>query len=355
NKKFAELKLTIDLQKSTEPENIKKAMEIVKKNTGKQYMDDIRLEIISFENEEKILLEKRKGDFRENRAQITTIIGIEIAFFTLMGAITAFFIQNKLFLPIEMLLTATSKMEKGQKQTIEDILPNDEMGYLLSRFYKMSEKIFAKTKTLAYEATHDSLTGLKNRSSIYEEIAESIGNLAGTDIKMAVFFIDLNKFKQLNDTLGHDAGDAILKETANRLDKFIPLNSSIFRVGGDEFVLIIRNITQKSHVKSIVSKLLKVFIPPFILLENSIDISLSIGIAISPDDSTNTQEILKFADIAMYTTKRDKECASYRFFDKAMLKRKSVNHSVSIKLMTLMRIKKTLRKECLMVLSSEGL
>ncbi|MBL4659495.1 MAG: CHASE3 domain-containing protein, partial [Alcanivoracaceae bacterium] len=138
NKKFEELKFTIDLQKSAEPESIKKAMEIVKKNTGKQYMDDIRLEIISFENEEKILLETRKGDFRENRAQITTVIAIEIAFFILMGTITAFFIQNKLFSPIEMLLTATSKMEKGQKQTIEDILPNDEMGYLLSRFYKMS-------------------------------------------------------------------------------------------------------------------------------------------------------------------------------------------------------------------------
>ena len=321
-KKFDELKITIDLRKTGNPENIMAALDIVKNNSGKNYMDAIRIAITAFENNTRIQLEKRKGDFRQSRAQITTMIAIEIVFFIFMWLFTVFFIKDKLFLPIEMLLKNTLKMEKGEKQNIEDILPKDEMGYLLSSFYNMSEKIYNKTKKLTYESTHDTLTGLNNRVEIDRVISNSIVCLAGNNKKMAIYFIDLNKFKQLNDTFGHDAGDAVLEETANRLKEAVCSNDMVFRLGGDEFVIVTKNIDQISQAEILATNISAKFESPFIFHGDPIKISLSIGIAISPDDSTNSEEILKFSDVAMYSAKR-KEGTNYRFFDKAMLKRKS--------------------------------
>ncbi len=139
---------------------------------------------------------------------------------------------------------------------------------------------------------------------------------------MTILFIDLNGFKQLNDMLGHDAGDEILKETANRLKESVRSEDVVFRIGGDEFVVILKNITQASDARIVVTSILERFTTPFMFQGKPLEISLSIGIATSPDDSKNSEEILKFADIAMYSAKRDTS-TNYRFFDNTMLKRES--------------------------------
>ena len=318
-KKFEELKFTIELMQKG---NNMEAFKIVNKDSGKKFMDDIRIKLIAFNNEERILLEKRNGDYRESRAQITALVVIEILFFIFLGLVTAFFVKGNLFNPLKLLLLNTSKMERGERQEVSDLLPNDEMGYLLSRFYQMSEKVLEKTESLAYSAKHDELTGLKNRAGLHDEINDSIISLKNLDTKMAVIFIDLNKFKQLNDTLGHDAGDLVLKETAIRLEESVRSGDAVFRQGGDEFILVIKNIHDASHVETIVTKIINRFEPPVMFRGNSIDILLSIGIAISPDDTKNADEIIKFSDVAMYEAKRDKD-TKYKFFNKSMLKRES--------------------------------
>jgi len=239
-----------------------------------------------------------------------------------MGFITAFFLKGNLFNPLKMLLLNTAKMERGERQEVVDLLPNDEMGYLLSRFYKMSEKILEKTELLDFKSKHDELTGLRNRVGLQDEINDSIKSLKNHDTKMAVIFIDLNKFKQLNDSLGHDAGDLVLKETAIRLEESVRSEDAVFRQGGDEFIVVIKNITDASQVEKIVTKILNRFKPPVIFHGNSIDILLSIGISISPDDTINADEIIKFSDVAMYEAKRD-NIINYKFFDRGMLKRGS--------------------------------
>ena len=98
------------------------------------------------------------------------------------------------------------------------------MGYLLTSFFKMNEKVYKRTEKLDYKAHHDELTGLKNRVSVHDEIESEIKHLKKTKTKFAVFFLYLNKFKQLNDTLGHDAGDTMLIETANRLKDSVRSN-----------------------------------------------------------------------------------------------------------------------------------
>jgi len=318
-KKFKELEATILLSQQGQHQE---ALRLVQENLGKKYMDSIRAELLSFKNAELLLLEKRKGDFRESKAQVTTLIVIEIVFFIFMGFLTAFFVKWNLFNPLNLLMSCTEKMEKGEKQNIADLLPNDEMGYLLSRFYQMSEKVMEETELLTYSASHDELTGLKNRSGIYNEINESILSLGKKKSKLAVIFIDLNKFKQLNDTLGHDAGDFILKETAERLEDAVRSEDLVFRLGGDEFMLVIKNLHDVTQAENVVTKIISRFEAPALFNGHSIAISLSIGIAIAPDDSTNADEMMKLSDIAMYQAKRDKEVL-YKFFDKTMLKRES--------------------------------
>ncbi|ABM04776.1 diguanylate cyclase [Psychromonas ingrahamii 37] len=321
-KKFIELKLTIELYQSGNTEDKRKAIEIVEQNTGKKMMDEIRLQITLFTNHEHLLLERRKADFRESRAQLTTIVIIELILFVFLGIITMFFIRERLFSPLKLLLLNAEKMERGERQNIEDILPKDEMGYLLSRFYQVSEKIYTDTEILTYEATHDALTGLANRVGIDIAIRHSIAAIAGSDRKMAVLFIDLNKFKKLNDTLGHDAGDAVLKETANRLKEALRSDDKAFRLGGDEFVIALNDLSEISHIKIVVDNILDKFKSPFIFNNDPIEISLSIGIAIAPDNSTDSEAILKFSDIAMYMAKHNKN-HNYSFSDKTMLKREN--------------------------------
>ncbi|MEH6347289.1 MAG: diguanylate cyclase [Bermanella sp.] len=294
---------------------------LVNNNSGKQFMDAIRLEIQSFKNSELLLLEHRKGDFKENRAYITMMMLFEIMFFIFMSIITGIFIKSKLFRPIELLIIGTAKMEKGEKQHISDILPNDEMGYLLSRFYQMSKSVHAKTEALSYDATHDPMTGLRNRGRFEIELSESLASLNNQE-KLAVLFIDLNKFKDQNDSLGHDVGDAILVETAKRLENSIRSNDAAYRIGGDEFIIIIKEITSTSDVNLVIENVLQKFSLPFIFKGHTITISPSIGIAISPDDSSDSNEILKLSDIAMYAAKQD-DNTDYKFFDSAMLNRKS--------------------------------
>lgn len=317
--KFDELAQTIKL-KQHQNGNGDEALKIVKQNKGKEYMNKIRDILKEFTHTEMLLLGERKGDFREHKAQITTFIIVEIIFFVFLAFLTITFLNKNLFAPLKVLLASTHKMEKGERVNVTDIISKDEMGHLLSSFFKMQEKVHTRTEDLDYKAHHDELTGLKNRTKMFHEIQDVIEDLKKFNIKFAVMFIDLNKFKQLNDTLGHDAGDAMLKETAYRLNDSVRLDDTVFRIGGDEFLVLIKNANDTAEVQNVVSNILKAFKQPAMIQGQPTEISLSIGIAISPDDTENSDEILKYSDIAMYEAKRDKE-SSYKFFDKSMLKR----------------------------------
>ncbi|MEH6452592.1 MAG: GGDEF domain-containing protein [Psychromonas sp.] len=130
-------------------------------------------------------------------------------------------------------------------------------------------------------------------------------------------FLDLNGFKQLNDTYGHDAGDLILIETADRIQKTVRSNDLVFRLGGDEFIIIIKDIRAKADAKIVANNILQGFAIQMMIQGNALEVSLSMGIALSPDDSRISKEIIKFADLAMYKAKRDKQ-ASYQFFEPSL-------------------------------------
>ena len=317
--KFDELAETIKLTQENHG-NASVALKIVKQNKGKQYMDNITQILKDFTNTEMILLEERKGDFRTHKAKITILVIAELLFFIFLAIMTISFLNKNLFHPLKLLLSSTHKMEKGERVDFTDLTSKDEIGYLLTSFLKMNSKVHERTKKLDYKAHHDELTGLKNRASMYLEIENDIKHLKDFKTKFAVLFLDLNKFKELNDTLGHDAGDAMLVETANRLKDSVRCDDIVFRLGGDEFIVLLKNVKNSLEVENILSHILKATKTPVMIQGKPVDISLSIGVAISPDDTNSSEEILKYSDIAMYAAKADKSIA-YKFFDKNMLKR----------------------------------
>ncbi|MGR6838437.1 diguanylate cyclase domain-containing protein [Aliivibrio wodanis] len=300
--KFDELALTVEL---VEYDNLSQALKVVKEDRGKAYMDDLRVDLNEFINIELLLLEARKGDFKENRTQLITLIKMQIALLIFLAIATIFFMKRNLFDPLNLLLLSTKKMQKGEKLDITDVVEKNEMGDLLTAFFKMNEIVHEKTEVLAYKAHHDELTGLKNRSMVYSELQDAINRSGKVETKIAVYFLDLNKFKDINDTLGHDVGDEVLIQTARILTETVRSRDDIFRLGGDEFLIIAQDISHQSGIDRLTLKIIEKFSSPILIKGKRLPISLSIGVASYPNDSLNGEELIKFADIAMYEAKKE--------------------------------------------------
>jgi diguanylate cyclase (GGDEF)-like protein len=164
-------------------------------------------------------------------------------------------------------------------------------------------RIQERTMDLQYQATHDSLTGLPNRVLLRDRMTNLIERSNRDNKKFAVFFLDLDRFKLINDSLSHEAGDNVLREVTRRIRSAIRKEDTLARIGGDEFVILIGNIHDKNYLIAFSNKVLSVFDNPFILNEHEIMLTTSIGISIYPDDNTSIDGLLKNADAAMYFAK----------------------------------------------------
>ncbi|UGA55872.1 sensor domain-containing protein [Vibrio sp. VB16] len=166
-------------------------------------------------------------------------------------------------------------------------------------------------------ATTDSLTDLPNRRYFEEELARRISEAKRFNQKMAVLFIDLDLFKEINDTMGHNAGDRLLIQVAQRLKRRLRMYDTLSRFGGDEFLVVLPNIQDNSDVEIVVHKLMSEFEQTFTLFKQNIYITASIGISLYPKDGIDTDQLLKYSDAAMYQAKEDGR-NRYRFFDKSI-------------------------------------
>ena len=156
---------------------------------------------------------------------------------------------------------------------------------------------------IQHQAYHDSLTNLPNRTLFDQELAKAL-NLARNNNKMlAVMFLDLDRFKTINDTLGHAVGDLLLKSVVERLKHCVRGQDLISRWGGDEFTLLLSEINCREDVNAIANRILQVLKPSFNLEGHYLHISSSIGIAVFPDDGSDADTLLKNADVALYWVK----------------------------------------------------
>ncbi len=170
---------------------------------------------------------------------------------------------------------------------------------------------------LSYQANHDALTHLSNRFLVFDRLQQSIVQARRTHQKVAVMFLDLDNFKNINNTLGHDIGDQILVQTAQRLSGCLRQSDTVARLGGDEFLIILTNLNDYCQAERVSLKILSALESPFQLGEEEIFVSTSIGITLYPDDGAEIDILLRNADTAMYRVKRDGR-NGFKFFTAQM-------------------------------------
>jgi diguanylate cyclase (GGDEF)-like protein len=157
---------------------------------------------------------------------------------------------------------------------------------------------------LRYLAHHDYLTGLVNRTLFQDRLAHMIIRAKRYGQRFALVFLDLDGLKNINDTLGHDVGDELLKMAAQRLRSCVRTSDTLARLGGDEFTALLENIGDDQVCADIAKNILTVTRQPYLLAEQEVEVTWSIGIAIYPQDGSDTSTLLRNADQAMYRAKQ---------------------------------------------------
>jgi len=183
-------------------------------------------------------------------------------------------------------------------------------------FHDVSESRAMALK-MAHLAQHDFLTGLPNRLLLTERLSRAIGQARRHSKRVALMFIDLDYFKHINDSLGHTVGDLLLQVVAERLELCVRDTDTVCRQGGDEFVILLTEIEQTMDAAPVAEKLLAALAEPCVIGGHELHVTLSIGIAIYPDDGQDADEVMKNADTAMYHAKANGR-NNYQFFTTEM-------------------------------------
>jgi diguanylate cyclase (GGDEF)-like protein len=170
---------------------------------------------------------------------------------------------------------------------------------------------------LLYQASYDMLTGLPNRRLLVDKLSDEISKAKRTGGNVAILFIDLDRFKEINDTLGHHQGDQLLIQVAQRIQKCVRESDTLARMGGDEFLVILSGVTEMMHLGRVAQSIIDAMTSPFVLDNQISYVSASIGIANYPSDIDSLEGLISAADQAMYVAKeRGRNCFS--FFTPAM-------------------------------------
>ena len=164
--------------------------------------------------------------------------------------------------------------------------------------------LFNTTSELTQIANNDELTGLPNRRLLEDRMAQAIKTAGRTRQIVAVLFLDLDYFKIVNDTYGHPVGDQLLRLVATRLKGLLRAEDTVARIGGDEFVILLSNLTSDLQAITMAEKVVKVLTEPFQLSGKSLNIGVSVGVALYPEHDTNEKNLIRHADNAMYAAKR---------------------------------------------------
>ncbi|MCP3853058.1 MAG: EAL domain-containing protein [Gammaproteobacteria bacterium] len=245
------------------------------------------------------------------------IVFISLILFTLIFISTL--LIRRLVVEVSSMTNKIEVMqETGRFDQFLEVRGGDEIALMANAFDDLISQQKAYQNHMWHQAYYDELTGLANRKLCIKKIKEEIERSARSDRPFAVLFIDLDRFKIINDSLGHHIGDDLLCQAANRLSKVTRHTDFLVRLGGDEFVIILTEIDDEQSVKVVTLNVLQTLNERFILIEShQAVISASIGIAMCPADSCSVDGLLKKADTAMYQAK-DNGKNQYQFFTKEM-------------------------------------
>jgi len=269
----------------------------------------------------------------KQRVYDTMINGGIITLISLLSAVVLiFYVLNDPMRRIQqqaklLPLLAKKKFEEVREKTNQntrhrfihnelDVLENTAVE-LSTELEKLHKEIEIRAEELERMALYDVLTGLANRRMFVEQLNALIKNAQKHTERFGVVFIDLDNFKRINDTLGHDIGDELLIEVSNRLKTAVRDTDVVARLGGDEFTLLLPQLKSLKDAKLALDKVLEQFQRPVVLNKNDYKITPSIGAAIGPDNGVASEDLMRCADMAMYKAKRNgKNC--YFFFTNEM-------------------------------------
>jgi diguanylate cyclase (GGDEF)-like protein len=230
---------------------------------------------------------------------------------------------------------ALSILNKG----VQDYLVKWEgKGRLILRSIRYAIERKRSEKRLNYLAQYDNLTGIPNRQHLTEQLDQAIARAHRGGTKVALFYLDLDKFKAVNDMLGHDAGDLLLKEVAQRLYLHTRAGDVLARLGGDEFAVIIEGLGRASDAEAIARNIVNSLVEPFLMNGREMQVTASIGISVFPDDSNDAVVLLKNADIAMYQAK-DAGQNEFKFFKEHMHAELIERHQLEQDIQAALRLK----------------
>jgi diguanylate cyclase (GGDEF)-like protein len=231
--------------------------------------------------------------------------------FSALALLLAALLARALSRPIAQIVAAVQRFGSGRQET--GVLPlerADEIGVLARSIDHLQQQIGAqfdalelKQRELDHLASHDSLTGLFNRRVLLERLDHALAHAKRSGTRLAMLFIDLDNFKNINDTLGHAAGDAVLRALALRLRQLVREVDTVARMGGDEFVILLDHADEPEAVAAVTQKLLDSLGQPVAFGDAHLVAGASIGVALYPDNGSNATELLAAADQAMYRAK----------------------------------------------------
>lgn len=246
---------------------------------------------------------------RESDALGSTILRLVLAF-SVVSVLLAALLARALTRPLNQMVNAVDRFAVEHVQMAMPITRRDEIGLLARSFEDMQRQIKSQMNTLQdkqreldHLASHDILTGLPNRRMFLDRLEHAIARAHRSGQSTAVLFIDLDKFKEINDSLGHAAGDVVLRTAADRMLSAVRKIDTVARIGGDEFVILLDGAGDPAAIAHIADKITDSIAQPVMYGTDSLAIGASIGIARYPQNGSSVTELLARADQAMYVAK----------------------------------------------------
>lgn len=277
------------------------------------------------------------GVLNESRRQLfLLLILVAVATLLLMRVV----IRRSIEVPLAGLMGQIRKIEKQDYSSSVPLNTGDELQEISQSVNQLAFAVQEREHLLQqarneqeYLSNHDALTGLPNRRYFSRRLQQALDRAKSKHTQMAILFLDLDQFKLVNDTLGHDVGDRLLVEVAKRLQPYAQINLTMARIGGDEFNVLFEDVMDVQELKLSVEKFLALFQEPFDCAGLLQSISASIGVALYPKDGEDSVTLIKHADLAMYKSK-DKGRNNYSFYSDDLAefiqKRADMTHAMKL-------------------------